>query len=834
MAKLSTEKRKQLPDSAFGIPEKRMYPLYKLDEKDNLVPDKAHIESAVKLFGHASDADKPKLARNILKAAHEAGMDTSGWDRVNAWAKKESTKKNESKPVAEQHVGIREYTGKLSPYSSGMSLFDNIIAYADDVLENLEMAYYEYAVMMFPELLTMEQTAFIQIGNDMLITDEDYESFYEEAFLNDIDDSVIIEFDDPETIEEVARGPYDEYLAQHGYDPKTNTILAGRPRQVRSNPDDPDSDLVDMVDANGNPVQARVDAGRIGTAKQRNRMNAFLKRQKYDPKTGTIETDLVDEKGKKIRIPFGIHRDAFGGDMLIPHAYSAIPSSPEDLPNTQVSMDKRLMQRRPAVSTGVHQHEIGHIASGLDQNPYRQRDRRDAVDQLSDDADPILFINQHGTSPDEYVADRYAARHNPYDKTGTAMTHALSGLVPTRQATTRQINQQLQAMGYTPEEYSGLLARRPDELLDLQGSIMRAGAKNAALSSGNPEAGQYMGAQGDDMSAIARTIGKKGARRSAIRKVGNQSVDAMRRGDVDEFADMSLRSIDAENALRTQNARREAVAQKAHQLEDSINAARSSAQKLEDMLNSGRLTPTQYQKVFRKYQRTLDYIERATELRRAQKASPDVLREPKRIQPSKQERKAQKDVARATRKLLIQTDEGGDPMFAKVLDHLSKKYAKQLGITPKEFIAKAEAGDLPPEILDDMERLFDAYEKGDNTIFGKEMEPTMAAGAKLEKERDKRKAAEKARIDAERDKSRAKNPDRGHSRNLYSRPHSVEASKTEPVRKSVSIREIPNDDKKKPAEISKKEPGTKGAAVKQSEPEKKDTKKPTPTNSDKK
>lgn len=76
MAKLSSEKRDQLKDSDFGIPEKRMYPLH----------DKAHIESAVKLFGHAETKYKKSLARKILRRAKEYNMDTSGWKQVLSFA----------------------------------------------------------------------------------------------------------------------------------------------------------------------------------------------------------------------------------------------------------------------------------------------------------------------------------------------------------------------------------------------------------------------------------------------------------------------------------------------------------------------------------------------------------------------------------------------------------------------------------------------------------------------------------------------------------------------------------------------------------------------------
>ena len=79
MSKLSTDQRNQLTDSDFGIPEKRMYPLH----------DKAHVESAVKLFGHAETKYTKSLARKILSRAREYGMDTSGWKQVLTFAQEQ-------------------------------------------------------------------------------------------------------------------------------------------------------------------------------------------------------------------------------------------------------------------------------------------------------------------------------------------------------------------------------------------------------------------------------------------------------------------------------------------------------------------------------------------------------------------------------------------------------------------------------------------------------------------------------------------------------------------------------------------------------------------------
>lgn len=63
--KLDTEERRELPDSVFGLPEQRAYPM----------PDAAHVRAAEAYFRYCPDADKPELARNILQKAEEYGVD---------------------------------------------------------------------------------------------------------------------------------------------------------------------------------------------------------------------------------------------------------------------------------------------------------------------------------------------------------------------------------------------------------------------------------------------------------------------------------------------------------------------------------------------------------------------------------------------------------------------------------------------------------------------------------------------------------------------------------------------------------------------------------------
>lgn len=58
-AKLKAKQRNALPDSSFGLPEDRKYPLI----------DASHVKSAIKLFGHCPEGKKKQLARRIARAA---------------------------------------------------------------------------------------------------------------------------------------------------------------------------------------------------------------------------------------------------------------------------------------------------------------------------------------------------------------------------------------------------------------------------------------------------------------------------------------------------------------------------------------------------------------------------------------------------------------------------------------------------------------------------------------------------------------------------------------------------------------------------------------------
>lgn len=62
--RLSYEDKKELPDSVFGLPERREYPM----------PDAAHVRAAEAYFRYCPEDLKPKLARAILARAQEFGV----------------------------------------------------------------------------------------------------------------------------------------------------------------------------------------------------------------------------------------------------------------------------------------------------------------------------------------------------------------------------------------------------------------------------------------------------------------------------------------------------------------------------------------------------------------------------------------------------------------------------------------------------------------------------------------------------------------------------------------------------------------------------------------
>ena len=74
---IDEEKRSELPDSEFGIESKRKFPLNTAE----------HVRSAIKLFGHADEADKKHLAKRIMSKAKEYNIEVPETTQVYKYYK---------------------------------------------------------------------------------------------------------------------------------------------------------------------------------------------------------------------------------------------------------------------------------------------------------------------------------------------------------------------------------------------------------------------------------------------------------------------------------------------------------------------------------------------------------------------------------------------------------------------------------------------------------------------------------------------------------------------------------------------------------------------------
>ena len=85
--RLTAAERHELPDSAFGIPETREFPLV----------DAEHVRAAEAYFRYAPDTEKAALARRILAKAAEFGVHVQS-PTIRIWAEKPCPARPEPPP----------------------------------------------------------------------------------------------------------------------------------------------------------------------------------------------------------------------------------------------------------------------------------------------------------------------------------------------------------------------------------------------------------------------------------------------------------------------------------------------------------------------------------------------------------------------------------------------------------------------------------------------------------------------------------------------------------------------------------------------------------------
>ena len=86
-ATLTSEQRKNMKDSEYGLPKLRKYPM----------PDESHVRSAIRFFNHVSSEDEAELARNIKKKIKQYGMsvdvgENNRFSKYYGGSKKKSSK----------------------------------------------------------------------------------------------------------------------------------------------------------------------------------------------------------------------------------------------------------------------------------------------------------------------------------------------------------------------------------------------------------------------------------------------------------------------------------------------------------------------------------------------------------------------------------------------------------------------------------------------------------------------------------------------------------------------------------------------------------------------
>lgn len=99
------KKRSELPDSVFGIPQERKYPM----------PDKKHTRSAIKLFNHVDPKYEEQLAKAVIKNMKKYGIDGSVVgpnNRLRKYLPKDMIKESVTRPLIYtwERANIPEYS----------------------------------------------------------------------------------------------------------------------------------------------------------------------------------------------------------------------------------------------------------------------------------------------------------------------------------------------------------------------------------------------------------------------------------------------------------------------------------------------------------------------------------------------------------------------------------------------------------------------------------------------------------------------------------------------------------------------------------------------------
>lgn len=115
-ASMPAKERNALPDSEFGIPSQRKYPLN----------DEAHVRAAIKMFNHVDSAHEEELARRIKSKMKKFGIDDVEVGSSNKFSKYYTNKKKQSSKKESVIIPLTEALGNKVDFRDIKRIVDNL------------------------------------------------------------------------------------------------------------------------------------------------------------------------------------------------------------------------------------------------------------------------------------------------------------------------------------------------------------------------------------------------------------------------------------------------------------------------------------------------------------------------------------------------------------------------------------------------------------------------------------------------------------------------------------------------------------------------------------
>ena len=151
--------------------------------------------------------------------------------------------------------------------------------------------------------------------------------------------------------------------------------------------------------------------------KQKRREENFLKKHKYDPDTKTIETDIPDKNGNKVRANLNITNGPLFSDrqenLQMIHD-NKLPSKGKGLERRHINISRKTLQQKPSLSSMIFKHEEGHMFQEMYPEDFKKV--KEEIQKLIDDIQKPL--SDHAKEVKEYIADLYAMKNSGYGSKG--------------------------------------------------------------------------------------------------------------------------------------------------------------------------------------------------------------------------------------------------------------------------------------------------------------------------------------------------------------------------------------------------------------------------------